>query len=147
MNRFSSRISTVSFLLMMAGSCSVPSTGLAKELRFVIHDLEGSAAAWSPREVVIHRNSDLDEKLVFVLENPTMRTHVFEAPGLLEQIEEGPEVAAVKPLRVYVTSGEIVRVRVSTEQLKHARAVHFYQFFCPLHGPEQELRSTVRVVP
>lgn len=57
---------------------------------------------WSPREVVIHRRTDLDGGLFLCLENPTPRTHVFEAPGLFEQIVEGPEAPTVKPLRVYV---------------------------------------------
>jgi hypothetical protein len=46
-----------------------------------------------------------------VLENPTPRTHVFESPGLFEQIiVEGSENETVKPMRVYVAAGETVRI-------------------------------------
>ena len=130
----------------------MPSTSLGGEFHFVIHDLEGDAAAWSPREVVIHTRTDLDGGLIFILENPTPRTHVFEAPGLFEQTVEGPEAPTVKPLRVYVAPGETVRVQVSTEQLKRepetdASGAQTCPFFCPLHGADEALRSTIRVVP
>lgn len=129
------------------------STSLAGEFHFVIHDVEGDAAAWFPRELVIHKSADLDGGLVFILENPTPRTHVFEAPGLFEQIiVEGTEVPTVKPLRVYIAPGETVQVQVSTEQLTRepatdASGAQTCQFFCPLHGADDALRSTIRVVP
>ena len=130
----------------------MPSTSLGGEFHFVIHDLEGEAAAWFPREVVIHKRTDLEGGLIFILENPTPRTHVFEAPGLFEQIVEGSEVPTVKPLRVYVAPGETVQVQVSTEQLKRepgtdASGAQICQFFCPLHGADDALRSTILVVP
>ena len=130
----------------------MPSTSLGGEFHFVIQDLEGEAAAWSPREVVIHKRTDLEGGLIFILENPTPRTHVFEAPGLFEQIVEGPEAPTVKPLRVYVAPGETVRVQVSTEQLERepetdASGAQTCLFFCPLHGADEALRSTIRVVP
>lgn len=130
----------------------MPSTSLAGEFHFVIHDMEGDAAAWSPREVVIHKSTDLDGGLIFILENPTPRTHVFEAPGLFEQIVEGTEALTVKPLRVYVAPGETVQVQVSTEQLMleprtDASGAQTCQYFCPLHGADDALRSTIRVVP
>ncbi len=130
----------------------MPSTSFAGEFHFVIHDVEGDAAAWFPREVVIHKSTDLEGGLIFILENPTPRTHVFEAPGLFEQIVEGAAAPTVKPLRVYVAPGETVRVRVSIEQLKRepgadASGVQTCQFFCPLHGADEASRSTIRVVP
>ena len=145
-------LSGIALLVMIAGSCSTPAGSLAAEFHFVIHDVGGDAAAWSPREVVIHKGTDLETNLVFILENPTPRTHVFEAPGLFEEIVQGAGAPTVKPLRVYVTSGESVRVQVSPGPLQHgsgasASAAGSYQFFCPLHGPEEELRSTIRVVP
>lgn len=89
-----------------------------------------------------------------MLENPTARTHVFEAPGLFEQIisVERPEASTVKPLRVYIAPKETIRVEVSTEQLMvepepDASGVQTCPFFCPLHGPEDALRSTIRLVP
>lgn len=130
----------------------MPSTSFAGEFRFVIHDVEGDAAAWFPREVVIHKRTDLDGGLIFILENPTPRTHVFEAPDLYEQILEGPEAPTVKPLRVYVAPGETVQVQVSTERLElepgtDASGAQTCPFFCPLHGADEALRSTIRVVP
>lgn len=144
--------SALGLLLLIAASGARPSTGLGGEFRFVIHDLEGEAAAWSPREVVIHTRTDVEGGLFFILENPTPRTHVFEAPGLFEQIVEGPEPTTVRPLRVYVAPGETVRVQVSTEQLKvepepDASGTQTCPFFCPLHGADEALRSTIRVVP
>jgi hypothetical protein len=148
--RFS--VLAVGLLTWIAGICPLPSTGLAGEFHFVIHDVEGDAAAWSPREVVIHKRTDLEGGLIFILENPTPRTHVFEAPGLFEQIVEGTEAPTVKPLRVYVAPGETVRVQVSTEQLTRepgtdASGAQTCPFFCPLHGADDALRSTIRVVP
>ena len=130
----------------------MPSTSLAGEFHFVIHDVEGDAAAWFPREVVIHKSTDFDGGLIFILQNPTPRTHVFEAPGLFEQIVEGPKAPTVKPLRVYVAPGETVRVPISIEQLKFepetdASGAQTCPFFCPLHGADEALRSTIRVVP
>ncbi len=130
----------------------MPSTSLAGEIHFVIHDVEGDAAAWFPREVVIHKSTDLEGGLVFILQNPTPRTHVFEAPGLFEQIVEVTEAPVVKPLRVYVAPGETVQVRVSIEQLtrepeQDASGAQTCLFFCPLHGTDEAMRSTIRVVP
>ncbi len=154
MNRIHRRLSVSAFglVLLIAASGARPSTGLGGEFHFVIQDLEGEAAAWLPRELVIHKSTDLDGGLIFILENPTPRTHVFEAPGLFEQIMEGPEALTVKPLRVYVAPGETVRVQVSTEQLKRepetdASGAQTCPFFCPLHGADEALRSTIRVVP
>ena len=130
----------------------MPSTSLGGEFHFIIHDLEGEAAAWFPREVIIHKRTDLEGGLVFILENPTPRTHVFEAPGLFEQMVEGTEALTVKPLRVYVAPEETVRVQVSTAQLERepepdASGAQTCPFFCPLHGADEALRSTIRVVP
>lgn len=145
---------TLTLLLVIGGSGVVPSMSLAGTFHFVIHDVDGGAAAWFPREVVIHKRTDLDGGLIFMLENPTPRTHVFEAPGLFEQImiAEGPEASTVKPLRVYVAPGETIRVEVSTDRLTvepepDASGSQTCPFFCPLHGPEEALRSTIRVVP
>jgi len=150
------RVSRVALalLLVVGGSGVMPAMSLAGTFHFVIHDVEGGAAAWFPREVVIHKRTDLDGGLIFMLENPTPRTHVFEAPGLFEQMRgaEGPEASTVKPLRVYVAPGETLRVDVSTEQLTiepepDASGSQICPFFCPLHGSEEALRSTIRVVP
>lgn len=141
------------FLTLIAGNCLVSSTGLAGEFHFMVHDVEGDAAAWSPPEVVIHKSTDLEGGLIFVLENPTPRTHVFEAPDLFEQIRvEGSENKTVKPMRVYAAPEETVHVQVSTEELKRVpeadgSEAQTFQFFCPLHTGEEALRSYIRLVP
>jgi hypothetical protein len=144
----------LALLLVVGGSGVMPAMSLGGTFHFVIHDVEGGAAAWFPREVVIHKRTDLDGGLIFMLENPTPRTHVFEAPGLFEQviIVEGPEASTVKPLRVYIAPGETIRVDVSIERLmvepeSDASGAQTCPFFCPLHGSEDALRSTIRVVP
>jgi hypothetical protein len=112
---------------------------LGREFHFIVHDVEGDAAAWSPREVAIHTSTDLEGRLIFVLENPTPRTHVFETPGLFEQVVvEGSENKTIIPMRVYVAPGEIVHVQVSTEQLScepetDGLEAQTCPFFCPLH--------------
>jgi hypothetical protein len=148
-----SSVILVGFLTLTTGNCMVSPTALAGEFHFVVHDVEGDAAAWSPREVVIHKRTDLQGGLIFVLENPTPRTHVLEAPGLFEQIMVGgSENKTVKPMRVYAAPGETVHVQVSTEELNRVpeadvAEAQTYQFFCPLHTSEEVLPSQIRVVP
>lgn len=142
----------VIILIVVEWSLATPSTGSAEEFRFVIQDVEGNLAAWSPREVVIHKNKDLEGGLVFVLENPTSRTHVFEAPGLFEQIVGERDATTVKPLRVTVAAGETMQIRVSTAQFSRssgacAEGEHSYRFFCPLHKGDADMGSAMRVVP
>ena len=63
-----SSVILVGFLTLTTGNCMVSPTALAGEFHFVVHDVEGDAAAWSPREVVIHKRTDLQGGLIFVLE-------------------------------------------------------------------------------
>lgn len=148
-----SSVILVGFLTLIAGNCLVSSTALAGEFHFIVRDVENGAAAWSPREVIIHKSTDLEGGLLFVLENPTPRTHVFEAPGLFGQIiVEGSENKTVKPMRVYAAPEETVHVQVSTEELSRVPEADVsekqtYHFFCPLHKGEEALRSQIRVVP
>ena len=143
----------VGLLTMLVGNCLLTPTALAGEFHFIVRDVENGAAAWSPGEVVIHKSTDLEGGLFFILENPTPRTHVFEALGLFEQIStEESENNTVKPLRVYVAPEETVRVQVSTEQLNRmpetdGSGAQACEFFCPLHTGEEALRSQIRVVP
>lgn len=140
-------------LTMLVGNCLLTPTALGGEFHFIVRDVENGAAAWSQGEVVIHKNTDLEGGLIFILENPTPRTHVFEALGLFEQISaEASENNTVKPLRVYVAPGETVRIQVSTEQLNHKPepdelGVQTCHFFCPLHKGEETLQTQIRVVP
>lgn len=143
---------TLTLLLVIVGSGVMPSMSLAGSFHFVIHDVDGGAAAWFPREVVIRKSTDLEGGLHFILENPTPRTHVFEAPDLFEQTTEGTDVPALKPLRVYVAPGETVQVQISSERLSRgpeadASGSQNCPFFCPLHGTEEAVRSMIRVVP
>jgi hypothetical protein len=52
----------------------------------VVQDVGEKRAVWVPQEVVIHRSTEMQDGLVFVLENPTDRTHAFAAYGLFEEI-------------------------------------------------------------
>ena len=42
------------------GELLVSSTAPAGEFHFIVHDVKGDAAAWSPREVIIHKSTDLE---------------------------------------------------------------------------------------
>ena len=145
-------LSAVGLFLVIVGIAAIPTKVAAATFRFVVQDVEGGAAAWFPREVVIHKSTDLEGGLRFILENPTPRTHVFEAPDLFEQTTEGTDVPSVKPLRVYVAPGETVHVQISSEKLflgpeADASGSQNCPFFCPLHGTEDTSRSMIRVVP
>ena len=45
----------------------------------MVQDGSEQRALWIPQEVVIHRSTEMQDGLVFVLENPTGRTHAFAA--------------------------------------------------------------------
>lgn len=146
------RLPVIGLFLAIVGMAVIPAKGGAGTFRFVVQDVEGGAAAWFPREVVIRKSTDLEGGLHFILENPTPRTHVFEAPDLFEQTTEGTDVPALKPLRVYVAPGETVQVQISSERLSRgpeadASGSQNCPFFCPLHGTEDAVRSMIRVVP
>ena len=89
----------------------------AAEFHFVVQEVGEKQALWLPQEVVIHCSTEMQDGLVFVLENPTDRTLAFESPGLFEQIVEWGEAPTVKPLRVTVAPGETMQVQVSTKEL------------------------------
>lgn len=121
------------------------------EFRFVVKDLPDNAAAWLPSEVVIYTETDLKGGLTFVLENPTSRTHVFLAEGLLEQIVSESGEAATKPLRVTVAPEETVRTLLSTMHIEKVHAgkggtAEEYRFFCPLHRGDADASGTIRMV-
>lgn len=151
MNRFSRRASLTGLLLaVLLGSFGAPLAGLAEEFHFVVHDVEDNLAAWAPPEVAIPECRDLKEDVVFVLENPTPRTHVFEAPGLFELLLDEKGDMITKPLRITVAPGETMRIHVSAAQLTKssgAEGGQSYPYFCPLHRGDGELSSTIRVVP
>jgi hypothetical protein len=121
----------------------------AAEFHFVAEDRGEKRAAWIPREVEIHRSTEMQDGLVFILENPTDRTHAFAAYGLFEEVMGAKGTSSTKPLRVNVTSEDRVRVQVSTAQFEghiEARSEAF-SFFCPLHKGDAHLGGTIHVVP
>ncbi len=59
-------------------------TGRLETFQFTAQELANQQATWSPGEVTIRRNRDPQDELVFVLVNPTKRTHALESAGLLE---------------------------------------------------------------
>ena len=122
----------------------------AAEFHFVVQDIGEKRALWVPQEVVIHRATEMQDGLVFVLENPTDRTHAFAAYGLFEEVMGVHGDVTTKPLRVNVTSEDTVRVQISTAQFERGQATseeETYPFFCPLHKGDAHLGGTIHVVP
>lgn len=127
----------------------------AAEFHFVVKDIGEKRALWVPQEVVIHRSTEMQDGLVFVLENPTDRTHAFAAYGLFEELMGVHGDIVTKPLRVNVTSDDTVRVQISTAQFAtRGRTLDAgnqqeeqFPFFCPLHKGDAHLGGTIRVVP
>ncbi|TKS62364.1 MAG: hypothetical protein EWM73_02536 [Nitrospira sp.] len=126
----------------------------AAEFHFVVQEVGEKRALWVPQEVVIHRSTEMQDGLVFVLVNPTDRTHAFAAYGLFEEVMGAHGDIVIKPLRVNVTSEDTVRVQISTAQFQEIRGVRRgeeeFPFFCPLHTGEKgdaHLGGTIRVIP
>ncbi|MCC6967840.1 MAG: hypothetical protein IT391_16325 [Nitrospira sp.] len=121
----------------------------AAEFHFVVQDLGEKRALWVPQEVVIHKSTEMQDGLVFVLENPTDRTHAFAAFGLFEEIMGAGGELTRKPLRVNVTTEDTVRIQISTAQFERRTddASEEFPFFCPLHKGDAHLGGTIPVVP
>ena len=136
---------------LAAGMLGQPTPSLAKELHFVVRDVDGEQAVWFPQEVFISRQQDLTEPLSFRLENPSPRTHVFEAPGLFESFEEGG-ITSARPLRITIASEETMLVVVDRDRLVDDVVgsqgdTMIYRFFCPLHRNDTDTGSRIKVVP
>jgi len=134
----------------LVGALGLWSPAGAAEFHFVVQDVGEKRALWVPQEVVIHRATEMEDGLVFVLENPTDRTHAFAAYGLFEEVMGVHGDVTTKPLRVNVTSEDTVRVQISTAQFERGQATseeETYPFFCPLHKGDAHLGGTIRVVP
>lgn len=133
------------------GLIGIPDMGSATELHFVIRDVEEGRAAWYPREVSLHYwSEDFTELLTFRLENPTGRTHVFEAPGLFESVEAGGGRTA-KPVRITIAPEETMRIlidrdRMANDVIGSEDGTTTYRYYCSLHGEEPDA-SMLRVVP
>lgn len=133
----------------LAGALGFWSPAGAAEFHFVVQDAGEKRALWVPQEVVIHRSTEMEDGLVFVLENPTDRTHAFAAYGLFEEVMGAHGDIVTKPLRVNVTSEDTMRVQISTAQFERRRdeASEEFPFFCPLHKGDAHLGGTIRMVP
>ncbi len=134
----------------LVGALGFWSQAGAAEFHFVVQDIGEKRALWVPQEVVIHRSTEMQDGLVFVLENPTDRTHAFAAYGLFEEVMGAHGDITTRPLRVNVTSEDRVRVQISTAQFERGQAPseeETYPFFCPLHKGDAHLGGTIHVVP
>ena len=135
----------------LAGALGFWGPAGAAEFHFVVQDIGEKRALWVPQDVVIHRSTEMQDGLVFVLENPTDRTHAFAAYGLFEEVMGAHGAVTTKPLRVNVTSEDTVRVQISTAQFLEIRDIRMdeeeFPFFCPLHKGDAHVGGIIRVVP
>lgn len=135
--------------LVGCGIFAMVSSGWAKEIVFVARDVEHQQAVWLPLEIVLHQSTDFSEPLILQLSNPTERTHVFEAPGLFESVDEsGAQVT--RPVRVTIAPEEteqivIDRNRMSSDVVTAESETMTYRFYCPLHRADDELGGTITV--
>jgi hypothetical protein len=119
------------------------------EFRFVVADQPDQSAAWLPSEVVIHAGTDLDGGVVFVLENPTARTHVFLVEGLYEQSAGENGNVIRKPLRVTLAPEETVRTLLDMEQFARRpeqQEAQEFRFYCPLHRSDVDPGGTIHLI-
>jgi hypothetical protein len=133
------------------GSLAMPLTGWGKEIAFVARDVEDQQALWLPSEIIIHRSTDYREPLIFRFENPTVRTHVFEAPGLFESVEESG-VRITRPVRITVPpegseQSVIDRDRMASDAIAAEGETVTYRFYCPLHRADADLGGRIIVEP
>ncbi len=138
-------------LAVSTGSLVMPLTGWAKEIAFVARDVEDQQAVWLPSEIIIHRSTDFREPLIFRFDNPTARTHVFEAPGLFESVEEsGVQIA--RPIRITIppegTEQSVIdRDRMASDAIAAEGETVTYRFYCPLHRADADLGGRIVVEP
>jgi hypothetical protein len=129
-----------------------PCLSEAETVRFSAYELENQHASWTPQDVVIRYNN-AEEGILFVLDNPTDRTHAFEAPGVLELIVAENLDRMTRPLRVTVAPRETMEVRIrftqvegDQEALCEEGGVTCYRFYCPLHRGDNDPGGTIRVI-
>jgi hypothetical protein len=151
MTRDDPRLPRAGVLAALVGGLVLSHLAWAAEIHFVAEDLGNKGAAWVPTEVTLHKSTELQDGLMFILENPTDRTHAFAAYGLFQQAIGANGEPLRKPLRVNVTPGDTVQVRVSTEQFgmggQAEGAAEEFPFFCPLHKGDAHLGGVIRIVP
>ena len=133
------------------GVLAISSAGWGKEIAFVAREVEDQQAVWLPREIVIHRSTDFREPLIFRFENPTERTHVFEAPTLFELVEEGG-VQITRPVRITIPpegteQTMIDRDRTVSDAIAAEGETVTYRFYCPLHRADADMGGRIVVGP
>ena len=131
------------------GMFAMASPGWAKEIVFVARDVEHEQAVWLPLEIVLHQSTDFTEPLILRLNNPTERTHVFEAPGLFESVDES-DGHVTRPVRVTIApegTEQIVidRNRMSSDVVTAESKTMTYHFYCPLHRADDDLGGKIIV--
>ncbi|MBM4127471.1 MAG: hypothetical protein FJ247_09015 [Nitrospira sp.] len=131
------------------GALAMPSAGEAKEILFVAHEAKDQQAVWLPTDVVMNRSTDFTEPLVFRFDNPTDRTHVFEAPGLFESVDEHG-VQVTRPVRITVppegTDRTVIdRERIASDVQAAEGEMVTYRFYCPLHRADADLGGRIIV--
>jgi len=138
-------------LLLVIAAWGLPASKAVygNEFHFVVKDLPDNSAAWLPSEVVIHTGTDFEGGLVFLLANPTARTHVFLVEGLDEQVVEQNGEMTKRPLRVTVAPEETVRTVLATEVIKRSPEkgeAEVFRFYCPLHRSDDDSSGTIRLI-
>jgi hypothetical protein len=128
---------------------AMPSAGEAREVVFVAREAKDQQAVWLPADIVIRRSTDLGEPLIFRFDNPTERTHVFEAPGLFELGEENG-VQITRPVRITVppegTDQTVIdRERMASDVNAAEGEMVTYRFYCPLHRADADLGGRIIV--
>lgn len=142
-----------SVLSLFAWILLSPRIGATETFRFSAQELEHQQANWTPQDVEIHRGQNGEEGFLFVLDNPTARTHAFEAPGVLEQIEAENRELITRPLRVTVAPRETVEVHVRFVKVEKnpappcAEGAACYRFYCPLHRGDNDPGGLIRITP
>lgn len=131
------------------GMLALPFSGWAKEIAFVAREIEDQQAVWLPKEVVIHRSTDFTEPLILRFENPTERTHVFEAPGLFESVLEGG-LQITRPVRITIppegTERTVIdRERMASDAIAAGGETVTYRFYCPLHRADADMGGRIVV--
>jgi hypothetical protein len=148
-SRYSARAVAVGLGCVIGTGVPAPSAGWAKEILFVAHEAEHQQAVWLPTDIVIHRSTDFTEPLIFRFDNPTARTHVFEAPGLFESVEASG-VQTTRPVRMTVppegTDQTVIdRDRLARDAIAAGGETVTYRFYCPLHRADAEMGGRIIV--
>jgi sugar lactone lactonase YvrE len=134
---------------MIGGMLAIPSAGYAKEIVFVARDIENQQAVWLPLEVVLLRTVDFTEPLILRFNNPTERTHVFEAPGLFESVK-GSGVQTTRPVRITIAPEGIEQIvidkdRMISDVIAAEGETLTYRFYCPLHRADDDMGGRIVV--